>query len=124
MANVAKILRCNWKIAQQAFREAYHVIATHPTILESIGDANTQYDVFGNYSRAMSPNFTGSPHLNNDWGPFTDGRLYTRQRHAITGYIYELGEDGLVHVTDREGQVSKFNDDASWVEGPLTHVPR
>ena len=63
VAHVAKILRCNWKIAQEAFSEAYHVIATHPTILDSIGDANTQYDVFGNYSRAMSPNFTGSPHL-------------------------------------------------------------
>lgn len=122
VAHVAKILRCNWKIAQEAFSEAYHVIATHPTILESIGDANTQYDVFGNYSRAMSANFTGSPHLNHDWGPFTDGRLYTRQRHAITGYIYELGEDGLVHVTDHDGQVSKFNEDASWVEGPLTHI--
>ena len=56
-----EILRCNWKIAQEAFSEAYHVIATHPTILESIGDANTQYDVFGNYSRAMSPNFTAEP---------------------------------------------------------------
>lgn len=122
IAHVAKILRCNWKIAQEAFSEAYHVIATHPTILESIGDANTQYDVFGNYSRAMSPNFTSSPHVERDWGPFTDGRLYTRQRHAITGYIYELAEDGLVHVTDREGKVSKFNNDATWVEGPLTHV--
>ena len=50
IAHVAKILRCNWKIAQEAFSEAYHVIATHPTILATIGDANTQYDVFGNYA--------------------------------------------------------------------------
>ena len=47
VAHVAKVLRCNWKVAQEAFSEAYHVIATHPTILGSIGDANTQYDVFG-----------------------------------------------------------------------------
>ncbi|MGD8418469.1 MAG: aromatic ring-hydroxylating dioxygenase subunit alpha, partial [Pseudomonadales bacterium] len=30
VAHVAKVLRCNWKVAQEAFSEAYHVIATHP----------------------------------------------------------------------------------------------
>jgi len=120
VAHVAKILRCNWKIAQEAFSEAYHVIATHPTILGSIGDANTQYDVFGNYSRAMSPNFTPSPHLTGPVEPLDDARLYTRQRHALTGHVYERGEDGLVHVTNREGVTSKFKPDAAWVEGPLT----
>ncbi len=122
VAHVAKILRCNWKVAQEAFSEAYHVIATHPTILESIGDANTQYDVFGNYSRAISPNFTPSPHVEKHWQPITDGRLYTRQRHALTGHIYELGEDHLVHVTNHKNEVSKFKADGSWVEGPMTHV--
>jgi phenylpropionate dioxygenase-like ring-hydroxylating dioxygenase large terminal subunit len=121
VAHVAKILRCNWKVAQEAFSEAYHVIATHPTILGSIGDANTQYDVFGNYSRAMSANFTPSPHLGGATvEPLEDGRLYTRQRHAISGHIYQLGDDGLVHVTDRQGGLSRFKADGSWVDGPLT----
>ncbi|MDA0977793.1 MAG: aromatic ring-hydroxylating dioxygenase subunit alpha [Proteobacteria bacterium] len=119
-AHVAKILRCNWKIAQEAFSEAYHVITTHPTILESIGDANTQYDVFGNYSRAMSPNFVRSPHVNQEWDPLEDGRLYTKLRHALTGHIYEMGDDGLVHLTDHQGNISKFKPDATWVEGPMT----
>ena len=66
-AHVAKILRCNWKLAQEAFMEAYHVVATHPQILAGIGDANSQYDVWGNYSRAITPNGTPSPHLN--WTP-------------------------------------------------------
>jgi phenylpropionate dioxygenase-like ring-hydroxylating dioxygenase large terminal subunit len=65
--HVAKIIRCNWKIASEAFSEALHVIATHPQILPSIGDANTQYDVWGNFSRAISPNNTPSPNLN--WIP-------------------------------------------------------
>ena len=52
--HVAKILRCNWKVAQEAFMEAMHVVATHPQILPSIGDANSQYDVFGNFSRAIT----------------------------------------------------------------------
>ena len=49
-AHVAKVLRCNWKLAQEAFMEAYHVVATHPQLLAGIGDANSQYDVFGNFS--------------------------------------------------------------------------
>ncbi len=66
-AHVAKVLRCNWKLAQEAFMEAYHVVATHPQLLPGIGDANSQYDVFGSFSRAITPNGTPSPHLK--WVP-------------------------------------------------------
>ena len=62
-AHVAKLLRCNWKVAQEAFMEAYHVVATHPQLLQGLGDSNSQYDVFGNFSRAISANGTPSPHL-------------------------------------------------------------
>jgi len=120
-AHVAKILRCNWKVAQEAFSEAYHTIATHPTILGSIGDANTQYDVFGNYSRAMSPQFVKSPHMERDWEHLEGARLYTRQRHALTGHVYEFCDDGLVHVTNHHDEVSKFKPNGAWVEGPMTH---
>jgi len=66
-AHVARIMRCNWKIVQEAFSEAYHVVATHPQILAGIGDENSQYDAFGNFSRAITPNGTPSPHLS--WVP-------------------------------------------------------
>lgn len=66
-AHVAKVLRCNWKVAQEAFMEAYHVVATHPQLLAGIGDANSQYDVWGNVSRAITPNGTPSPHIK--WVP-------------------------------------------------------
>jgi phenylpropionate dioxygenase-like ring-hydroxylating dioxygenase large terminal subunit len=62
-AHVARRLRCNWKVAQEAFMEAYHVIATHPQILAGIGDSNSQYDAWDNFSRAITPNMTPSPHL-------------------------------------------------------------
>ncbi len=61
--HVARIFRANWKIVQEAFMEAFHVVATHPQLLPGIGDANSQYDVFGNFSRAITPNGTPSPHL-------------------------------------------------------------
>jgi phenylpropionate dioxygenase-like ring-hydroxylating dioxygenase large terminal subunit len=66
-AHVAKVLGCNWKVAQEAFMEAYHVVATHPQLLPGIGDANSQYDVWGNFSRAITANMTPSPHLG--WAP-------------------------------------------------------
>jgi phenylpropionate dioxygenase-like ring-hydroxylating dioxygenase large terminal subunit len=66
-AHVAKILRCNWKVAQEAFMEAFHVVATHPQLLAGLGDANSQYDAWGNFSRAITPNGTPSPHLS--WQP-------------------------------------------------------
>ncbi len=62
-AHVAKVMSCNWKACQEAFMEAFHVITTHPQILVGIGDENSQYDVWGNFSRAITPNATPSPHL-------------------------------------------------------------
>ncbi|MEY4136350.1 MAG: hypothetical protein RL205_478 [Actinomycetota bacterium] len=65
--HVAKILRCNWKVAQEAFMESWHVVATHSQLLPGIGDIVATYDTFGNFSRAITPNAVPSPHLN--WQP-------------------------------------------------------
>ena len=43
--HVAKRIRANWKIAQEPFSEAFHVVATHPQLLPGIGDVDSQYDV-------------------------------------------------------------------------------
>jgi len=61
--HVVKKLRCNWKIAQEAFMEAYHVPATHPQSTPGIGDCASQYDGFGMFSRAISPRGVSSPLL-------------------------------------------------------------
>lgn len=63
-AQVRKTLPCNWKVAQEAFMESLHVVTTHPQLLQGIGDANSQYDVWGWISRAITPRGTPSPHLN------------------------------------------------------------
>jgi len=44
--HVAKIMPCNWKLAMEAFIEAYHVLLAHPQVLGYYGDENTQYDVY------------------------------------------------------------------------------
>lgn len=66
-AHVGKVMKCNWKLCQEAFMEAFHVITTHPQLLAAIGDENSQYDVWGNFSRAITPNGTPSPHIR--WSP-------------------------------------------------------
>ena len=61
--HVSKILNVNWKVAQEAFMESFHVITTHPQLLTGFGDANSQYDHFGNVSRALSGRGVPSPYL-------------------------------------------------------------
>ncbi len=69
-SHVAKVIQANWKIAQEAFCEAYHVNATHPQILPYLGDTNSQIDVWDNFSRVITPGGTPSPNL--DWTPTED----------------------------------------------------
>ncbi|HEY4409624.1 MAG TPA: aromatic ring-hydroxylating dioxygenase subunit alpha [Acidimicrobiia bacterium] len=48
-AHVAKVLPCNWKVAVEAFIEAYHVSSTHPQLAFYDGDTNSQYDIYGEH---------------------------------------------------------------------------
>jgi phenylpropionate dioxygenase-like ring-hydroxylating dioxygenase large terminal subunit len=62
--HIQKELPTNWKAALEAFLEAYHVLETHPQNLPASGDANTQYDVFGEHvSRFVQNIGYPSPHL-------------------------------------------------------------
>ncbi len=62
--HVAKVLPANWKMALEAFIEAYHVLATHSQAIRTTGDANAQYDVFDdNVTRFVHTIGYPSPHL-------------------------------------------------------------
>jgi phenylpropionate dioxygenase-like ring-hydroxylating dioxygenase large terminal subunit len=62
--HVRKRLPANWKAALEAFLEAYHVFKTHSQALRGTGDANAQYDVFGEHvSRFVHTSGSQSPHL-------------------------------------------------------------
>jgi len=64
--HVAKIMPCNWKLAMEAFIEAYHVAYAHPQTLSYYGDLNTQYDVWPgvrHVNRMISVQGVASPSL-------------------------------------------------------------
>jgi len=64
--HMAKELPCNWKTAQEAFLEAYHVLETHPQLLKGTGDANVQYDIHSDHvTRFYAASGVNSPHLAN-----------------------------------------------------------
>ena len=130
VAHVEKIMKCNWKACQEAFMEAYHVVATHPTLMESLGDANTRYDTWGNFSRAISPQVIDSPHLAGmeKFEVDPDGKQYVRYRHPMNGHIYERvdldapGSNSQVRVIDLDGHESVFEVDGTHVSGPITQA--
>jgi phenylpropionate dioxygenase-like ring-hydroxylating dioxygenase large terminal subunit len=76
--HVQKVLPANWKAAQEAFAEAYHVLETHSQALYTASDANAQYDVFGERtSRFIHTVGIPSPHLAED---VSEGEILKRMR--------------------------------------------
>ena len=90
--HVAKIYRANWKLAQEAFMEAFHNISTHSQFGVYFGGRaaeSGQYDPMGNYSRALGH---GEATLDFDWKPTTE------EQHAAQPFIGFY--DGQVRVRD------------------------
>lgn len=61
---IQKKIRCNWKAAAEAFMESHHSVTTHPQILGSLADANSQYDIPNDWvSRQFTATGVASPFL-------------------------------------------------------------
>jgi phenylpropionate dioxygenase-like ring-hydroxylating dioxygenase large terminal subunit len=77
--HMQKLLPGNWKMVLEGFLEAYHVLATHPEGLRTAGDANAQYDVFGDHvTRFVHTIGYPSPHLKK---PPTERELFAALGH-------------------------------------------
>jgi len=92
-AHVGKVMKANWKAVQEAFMEAFHVVTTHPQLLAGIGDENSQYDAWGNLSRAITPNATPSPHIN--WDPSEQDLLEAVSMRDLDGPDMPKLPDGV-----------------------------
>lgn len=89
-AHYRKHLPANWKIALEAFLEAYHVVATHPEGLPTAGDANCQYDLLGDHvSRFIHTIGFQSPHLT---GTPSEEDLLARLDRGLLGLRLEPGQ--------------------------------
>ena len=121
-AHLIKRLPCNWKVAQDAFMESYHVVATHPELMPTFADANSKYDVWGNYSRAMSATGPTSPHVGDfepGYQPFPDGKAFQSFTHPLSGQLFERIDENKVKVTDRKGRTGIFDMHANHLEGEV-----
>jgi hypothetical protein len=45
-----------------------------------------------------------------------------RRRHALSGAIYEVRDDGNVDVVAKDGTAGVFTPTAVWIEGDLRHA--
>lgn len=62
-----KVLPANWKMAMEAFLEAWHVLETHSQAVYTAADANAQYDIFGRHvSRFIHAIGVPSPHIRHE----------------------------------------------------------
>jgi phenylpropionate dioxygenase-like ring-hydroxylating dioxygenase large terminal subunit len=87
--HIQKELPTNWKAAQEAFLEAYHIIETHAQALPTAGDANAQYDIFGDtVSRFVHTIGFPSPHYTQ---PQTQAELFEKLRVAPPGHALPPG---------------------------------
>ena len=87
--HIEKELDTNWKAAQEAFLEAYHVVATHAQALPTASDANAQYDIFGEtVSRFIHTIGNPSPHYTH---PLTQQDILDRMRSTPDGTVVPEG---------------------------------
>jgi phenylpropionate dioxygenase-like ring-hydroxylating dioxygenase large terminal subunit len=64
--HAVKEVPANWKVCMEAFSEGYHVIATHPQILEFTADENSEYSIWPDnpyVTRFVNGFGSQSPHL-------------------------------------------------------------
>jgi phenylpropionate dioxygenase-like ring-hydroxylating dioxygenase large terminal subunit len=67
-AHFRRLVPANWKAAQEAFQESYHVVGTHPNAIPFSGDTQSQYDLYengaGHVGRQLTPG--GHPSMHAD----------------------------------------------------------
>ena len=94
---MSRVINANWKIAQEAFCEAYHVNATHPQILTYLSDVNSQVDVWDRCSRVITPGGSPSPLL---------GDVEIDEQEILRGML-DVRVDQESPITLEEGQTAR-----------------
>jgi phenylpropionate dioxygenase-like ring-hydroxylating dioxygenase large terminal subunit len=115
-AHVEKVIRCNWKIALEAFIETLHVTDTHPQIAAYIGDAHTQYDTWPgkrHYNRMISPRGLPSP----SQGVLSEEMIFRASEPGVEGLDLPEGATARRAMADRKrARLSQsYGQDLEWL---------
>ena len=87
-AHVHKIVRANWKVAQEAFMESYHAHFTHPQLGLYFGGVSDtgQFEPMGNYSRAL-----GMGEMTPlDWKPSPEDNINNHSGHGLPAAVSKV----------------------------------
>lgn len=120
--NVSVRVPCNWKVALEAFNEGYHVAATHPQLLKSMGDDVTRSFTFGkhgmfNYSTATRP--YGAP------SPRTGLPVPDDLRPGMISFFDEMNLTLKAIYTERDTEAARrLMTEASASDDPMTLVAK
>lgn len=104
--HIAKKIPLNWKAAQEAFMETYHVIATHPQILTWSADSSSQYDATSDdphWNRMINVQGVPSQVVEDfvDEQDVVESFYAARTFYAAdTGRDLQAGEDGIPTVPE------------------------
>ncbi|OBJ46448.1 hypothetical protein A5630_11575 [Mycolicibacterium mucogenicum] len=118
--HAAQIVPANWKVALEAFLEAAHVHATHPQTLTGNDPCNSQYDLFDNSVRIITPFGVPSVMVDTEPPPTEQRKLDGMMGRKSTGTsVVELPEGAHARDTfadiqrgrmHRAGLTTEFSD--------------
>ncbi len=110
-ADVTMRLRANWKVAQEAFLEGWHSLATHPQLLLAGGDlADLRYDVFGNWGRLGHVGGMGSsPHRGIIQSPEAVLQVHRMTADFFREFLRGMIGDEVEQFSDAEINEQTFN---------------
>jgi phenylpropionate dioxygenase-like ring-hydroxylating dioxygenase large terminal subunit len=78
--HLRKMVRCNWKLTQEAFMEGYHVLETHWDGMPFFGSAFTQYDAWddgaSHVSRLVTPSVVPDVWVQEKISPYESARQF------------------------------------------------
>ena len=104
-------LNCNWKVALEAFLEAYHVGVTHPQILPYLDDVNTLHTILGDHSRMIVPYGVPSMRLEHVDEAEIYESYFGRSAHA-----FRLAEAAKASGKSGTGlPADMFDEDGAWI---------
>jgi phenylpropionate dioxygenase-like ring-hydroxylating dioxygenase large terminal subunit len=113
---VARRVAANWKATAEAFMEAWHTITTHPQLLPFLGDANSRYDLYGDFAnRAITPSGVLSPHVTGKDQQFVLDKMaeFAGGSDAKTNRRFNADEDRIELDPDDPLQARKLLAEAS-----------